>query len=124
MMVRLFFVPVHFLDMESVCMSNKKKLARQKFREAVVKRDRNKCVICKKSEALEVHHITDRSLMPGGGYVKENGILLCSEHLAMAEQYHLSEGENCPEGFIPDQLYRKVGASYPKALLASERLEK
>lgn len=105
-------------------MSNRKKLARQKFREVVVKRDRNKCVICKTGEALEIHHITDRSLMPGGGYVKENGILLCSEHLAMAERYHLSNGEDCPDGFNPSQLYRKVGSNHEKALAASERLEK
>ncbi len=105
-------------------MSNKKKMARQKFRDAVFKRDRNLCVICKQSEPLDVHHITDRTLMPNGGYVKENGISLCPDHLLMAEMYHHSNGENCPDGFNPTQLYMKVGSSYQKALNASERLQK
>ena len=105
-------------------MSAKKKMVRQKFRDSVFKRDRNKCVICKKTENLDVHHITDRSLMPFGGYVKENGISLCLEHFAIAEMYHQSDGETYEEGFHPKQLYNKIGSSYEKALEASSKLER
>jgi hypothetical protein len=104
-------------------MSAKKKIIRQKFRDAVLKRDRSKCVICKTSEGIDVHHITDRTLMPGGGYVRENGISLCAEHLATAEEYHLSNGENCADGFTPKALYMKIGSNYEKALEASKRIE-
>ena len=105
-------------------MSAKKKMIRQKFRDAVLKRDRNKCVICKKTENIDVHHITDRSLMPCGGYVKENGISLCLEHFAIAEMYHQSDGETYEEGFQPKQLYNKIGSSYEKALETSRKLER
>ncbi len=105
-------------------MSTKKKMVRQKFRDSVLKRDRNKCVFCKQTENIDVHHITDRTLMPYGGYVRENGISLCPEHYKMAEMYHQSDGETCAEGFHPTQLYRKVGSSYEKALEASRRLER
>jgi len=105
-------------------MSAKKKMIRQKFRDAVLKRDRNKCVICKKTENIDVHHITDRSLMPCGGYVKENGISLCLEHCAIAEMHHQSDGETYEEGFHPKQLYNKIGSSYEKALETSRKLER
>jgi len=102
--------------------SSKKKIVRQKFRDEVFKRDRNKCVFCGQIEDVNVHHITDRTLMPGGGYVRENGISLCPEHLEMAEAYHQTDGEVCEDGFNPTQLYRKVGSNYEKALEASQRL--
>jgi len=105
-------------------MSAKKKIVRQKFRDSVLKRDRNKCVICKQSENVDAHHITDRALMPHGGYVRENGISLCPMHHEMAEMYHQTEGELCEEGFLPSQLYSKVGSSYEKALDASNRLDR
>lgn len=103
-------------------MSAKKKLARQKFRDDVLKRDHNRCVICKTAEMVEAHHITDRELMPGGGYVKENGISLCQEHIQMAEQQRLGDGIE-GELFAPSQLYLKIGSNHDKALKASERLE-
>ena len=49
-------------------MSGKKKLIRQNFRDSVFRRDGNKCVLCGQTENLDVHHITDRNLMPFGGY--------------------------------------------------------
>ena len=105
-------------------MSVKNKIVRQKFKDSVLKRDRNKCVICKTEDNINVHHITDRTLMPEGGYVKENGISLCVEHLAAAEEYHLSNGDSCAEGFTPKALYMKIGSNYEKALKASERIER
>lgn len=60
-------------------MSNKKKQIRQQFRDAVFKRDGYKCRVCGNSGQLDAHHIIDRTEMPSGGYVKENGICLCPE---------------------------------------------
>lgn len=61
-------------------MSLTKKKIRAAFRDTVFARDAFRCRVCKWGEELSVldaHHITDRNLMPGGGYVKENGITLC-----------------------------------------------
>ena len=105
-------------------MSAHKKLVRKKFRDSVLKRDRNRCVLCKNAENIDVHHITDRTLMPGGGYVRENGISLCQEHLELAEIHlHNEEGAGT-EAVNPTQLYSKIGSSYTKALEASKRLER
>lgn len=59
-------------------MSKQKKLVRERFRDAVFKRDNHKCRVCfEKNSKLDAHHITDRNEMPNGGYCKENGISLC-----------------------------------------------
>ena len=105
-------------------MSGKKKLVRQNFRDSVFKRDRNRCVFCGQTEKLDVHHITDRNLMPFGGYVKQNGISLCPDHHEMAETYHHSNGEECADGFHPKELYNKIGSSFEIAQRASKRLER
>ena len=105
-------------------MSGKKKLVRQNFRDSVFKRDRNRCVFCGQTEKLDVHHITDRNLMPFGGYVKANGISLCPDHHEMAETYHHSNGEECADGFHPKELYSKIGSSFEIAQRASKRLER
>ena len=104
-------------------MSAKKKLARQKFRDEVLKRDRNRCVVCKTEDNIEAHHITDRELMPGGGYVKENGVTLCHEHVEMAEAHRTKSEDGAVAELAPVKLYNKVGSNYDKALKASERLE-
>lgn len=105
-------------------MSKQKKQVRSAFRDAVFKRDGNKCRVCKKpnSEAdpLDAHHITDRNEMPNGGYCKENGISLCSEHHKLAEVFH-STGTAAP-GFSPEDLYKMIGSTYEKAKAASEKL--
>jgi len=106
-------------------MSTNKKLVREHFRESVFKRDRNACVMCgAKNVTLDAHHITDRNLMPNGGYVKENGISLCDTLSGChnkAECYH--RGEPVPEGFLPEDLYKKIGSSYERALEASKKLK-
>lgn len=119
-------------------MSNKKKI-RRKFREDTFDRDDYRCKWCGEDYskmdspelALDAHHITDRKEMPGGGYVKENGISLCkmnedgleegSCHMK-AEKFHISEGKEWEEGMHPDELYELIGSSHEEAVKASEKL--
>jgi 5-methylcytosine-specific restriction endonuclease McrA len=61
-------------------MSSSKKIIRKKFRDDCFARDRYSCAKCdfksaidKAEKELDAHHITDRNLLPNGGYVKENG---------------------------------------------------
>jgi hypothetical protein len=94
-----------------------KKKVRENFRNAVFKRDGNKCRVCDNDQVkLDAHHITDRSEMPNGGYVVENGITLCDTsggcHMK-AEQYHL--GNEVEEGFHPIDLYKLIKSSYELA---------
>ena len=103
-------------------MSAKKKAVREAFRNAVFTRDRHKCVFCDCKTDLDAHHITDRTEMPNGGYVKENGITLCPTHHMEAEQFHISGGTTWVTGKHPDDLYKLIGSSKEKAIRASERL--
>jgi 5-methylcytosine-specific restriction endonuclease McrA len=108
-------------------MSNKKKQVRTLFRDACYKRDGYRCAMCyfksspdNAQEDLDAHHITDRRLMPNGGYVKENGISLCAECHKKAEQYH-ETGIAFP-GYAPEDLYKKIKSTLEKAIAASEDL--
>ena len=110
-------------------MSQKKKKIREDFRNACFKRDNFKCVMCgykelKKEKPLEdvydAHHITNRDLMPNGGYVKENGITLCPICHERAEVFH-STGDSFP-GYSPADLYKKINSSYERAFAASKKL--
>jgi len=105
-------------------MSAKKKQIRQKFNDDCLKRDGYRCRICTclSTRDLEVHHITDRSKMPNGGYVKENGITLCPMHHLIAERYHVTGGKHYAEKMHPNDLYALIGSSYEKAVAASEKL--
>ena len=94
---------------------------RKEFNEKCLKRDGAKCVFCEIKEDLDVHHITDRSEMPNGGYAPTNGITLCSGHHWDAEQWHMTG--KAKEGFSPDDLYKKIGSSYKKAYQDSEGLK-
>lgn len=106
-------------------MSKKKKLIRRHFRETSLERDDYRCVMCRAPDVpvddLDVHHITDRNEMPGGGYVKENGISLCPPCHLKAEQWHISDHESWAPGYHPDELYEKIGSSYEAAVAASEK---
>jgi 5-methylcytosine-specific restriction endonuclease McrA len=99
-----------------------KKQIRQRFRSDVFERDNYTCQVCgKKREEtdLNAHHITDRSHMPFGGYVKENGITVCEEDCHMdCELYHISAGTEWKEGLHPDDLYNKIGSSQKQAIEA------
>lgn len=105
-----------------------KKLIRKNFRDACYKRDGFRCAKCgmksskdKAEEELDAHHITDRNLMPNGGYVKENGISLCPDCHVKAEVYH-STGVSV-EGYSPDDLYKAINSNLEKAIEASEKLK-
>lgn len=106
---------------------NNKKQVRSNFRNSVFKRDNYSCRIClfkstkeNAEEDLDAHHVTDRNLLPKGGYVKENGISLCPACHILAEVFH-STGTAHP-GFSPEDLYKVIGSCYDKALAASEKL--
>lgn len=100
-----------------------KQIVRQNFRGAVFKRDGFKCKFCDVTTDLDAHHITDRTLMPNGGYVKENGITLCPVHHMMAEKFHISGGSEWDENMHPNDLYFKINSSYELAVRISERLK-
>ncbi len=97
---------------------NTKKQIRENFRTQVFTRDKYKCVFCDKTDNLDAHHITDRNSkeIEKGGYVKENGISLCSEHHLIAENFHDTEGKEWEEGFHPDDLYKKINSSKELAI--------
>lgn len=103
-------------------MSKQKQLIRERFNFACLNRDGHKCVFCERTDNLDVHHIRNRSLMPNGGYVRQNGITLCPEHHLMAEKFHQTNGAEWVEGMHPDDLYRMIGSSREEAVRASERL--
>jgi 5-methylcytosine-specific restriction endonuclease McrA len=106
-------------------MKNKKKI-REEFRREVFERDKYTCKVCgiKRPESeLDAHHITDRSEMFAGGYVKENGITLCKDECHMrCEKYHISGGLEWEEGLHPDDLYKKINSSLEEACKESEKL--
>ena len=95
-----------------------KKEIRHIFKSEIFERDNYKCVFCGE-DAVDAHHITDRHEMPNGGYVKENGISLCSKHHKIAEKYHESCGKTWDDGFHPEELYKKIGSSKELAILKS-----
>lgn len=104
-----------------------KKAVRKMFRDACYKRDGFRCAKCpfkssmdKAEEELDAHHITDRSLMPNGGYVKENGISLCTDCHIKAEVFH-STGVAHPD-YAPEDLYKAINSTYEKAVEASKKL--
>lgn len=107
-------------------MSKEKKSVRSSFRKQVFERDRYKCRCCGVKgkdrnsnskddlEELDAHHIKDRSQMPNGGYVKENGISLCSKCHEKAEQFWRTG--IAFEGYSPEELYCLIGSSEEKAI--------
>lgn len=104
-------------------MSQRKKQIRASFNQVCLERDGHKCRVCGSSGVpLDVHHIQDRTEMPNGGYVKENGISLCEECHMKAERFHITGGLEWEYLMHPDDLYRKIGSSHEKAVKASERL--
>lgn len=111
----------------------RKKQIRAEFRRAVFERDGHKCRVCDKQwspedadpslKRINAHHITDRSEMPNGGYVKENGITVCEEPChRLVEEFHISGGQRWSPGLHPRFLYLTIGSSYEKAVRASEGL--
>lgn len=86
-------------------------LPRDKFREAVFKRDNGLCVICG-NFAVDAHHILDRKLWPTGGYHLDNGASLCEKHHMEAETTDISVEEirkaaKITKVLLPDQLFEE-----------------
>ena len=110
-----------------------KKAIRASFRKAVFSRDGFRCQVCGRQwsaadadpslHRLNAHHITDRSQLPGGGYVQENGITVCEEpcHIRV-ERFHASGGADWEQGLHPDDLYARIGSSHDAAVTASEEM--
>lgn len=67
-------------------------LSREQFRQKVFERDNRKCIVCDK-DAVDAHHIINRSLFDDGGYYVDNGVSLCSGHHIKAETTELSCNE-------------------------------
>jgi len=59
---------------------------RKKFREICFNRDNNECLVpwCTE-EAADAHHIVERELWYGGGYIPTNGVSVCEKHHKYAE---------------------------------------
>ncbi|RTK96657.1 MAG: HNH endonuclease [Neisseriaceae bacterium] len=114
-------------------MSKEKKSIRATFRKKVFERDKYKCRCCgikgkdrnesceEILEDLDAHHIKNRSQMPNGGYVKENGISLCNNCHEKAEQFWKTG--IAFEGYSPEDLYRLIGSSEEKAIKKSLDLQ-
>jgi 5-methylcytosine-specific restriction endonuclease McrA len=100
----------------------KKQIVRQKFRDDTFLRDGHCCCFCDVTIDLDAHHITDRTLMPNGGYVKENGITVCQQHHLDAEQFHISGGTTWVDNMHPDDLYEKINSSIEQAIIKSDKL--
>ena len=94
-------------------------LTRDKFREAVFKRDRNTCVFCN-NPAKDAHHILERRLWPDGGYYLDNGASVCEWHHLQCEKTLISVEEVrekagvkkiIPPHLYDDEIYDKWGNS-------------
>jgi 5-methylcytosine-specific restriction endonuclease McrA len=106
----------------------KKKDIRKNFRNEVFKRDNYTCQVCgirytTNPDWFDAHHIIDRSEIPNGGYVKENGITVCKDSCHMrCEKYHISGGNEWEEGLHPDDLYKIIKSSKELAIEKSKLL--
>lgn len=119
-------------------MSEEKHEIRERFRAEVLARDRHRCMLCGRSGVpLDVHHIIPRKLMPGGGYVPENGITLCAVRdgdgrLSCHERAEgvlddiLSGRRKNPRDAAPtpDALFGRIGSSWIIALAAAAKAAK
>jgi len=112
-------------------MSAEKQMVRERFRTAVFRRAKYRCqgpgckVVATAETAetiLDAHHVTPRELMPGGGYVAENGVCLCKADCHEKAEQNLRGGDW--PGFASDDLYKIIGSNRKKAEAASKRLIK
>ena len=100
-----------------------KQQIRDEFRQSVFKRDNYRCKCCNETGDLDAHHITDRHLMPNGGYVKENGISLCPKCHLLAEKFHMTNGKEWEPHMHPNDLYELIHSSQELAEKISEKLK-
>ena len=94
----------------------KKLLSREDFKNAVLKRDGYKCVVCKNGIVpLEAHHIIERKLWTAaeeeGGYFLSNGATVCNNCHQYAERNLIPPqafwrllGQSLSEAIVPRQL--------------------
>ncbi len=114
-------------------MSNKSNIRKQ-FRLAVFQRDGYRCKCCgvpgkdrqggdewkkfhKDSVALvdlDSHHILNRNELVNGGYIKSNGITVCTDCHLKCEVFW-ETGTALP-GFSPEELFQLIGSSKEKAI--------
>jgi CRISPR-associated protein Cas8b1/Cst1 subtype I-B len=106
---------------------SKKKEIRRRFRESCFERDKYCCVKCgfksskdRAEQELDAHHITPRTEMPNGGYVKENGISLCSVCHVYAEEFYSTGIAH--KGYSVEELYLIINSSLEEAIKASNKL--
>lgn len=104
-----------------------KKKIRAAFRDAVFSRDRFTCKGCGEkgtAETLDAHHVTNRDLMPNGGYCAENGITLCKKAGGCHEKAEAYDANsNIVPGFEPGTLYLLINSTYARAVEASNKLK-
>ena len=95
----------------------RKHQVRDNFRNDVFKRDGFKCRVCGRSDVkLDAHHITNRNLLPNGGYVKENGISLCDTEDGCHIQAEI--------GLLEEkELYKLINSNYELAVEKSKKLK-
>jgi 5-methylcytosine-specific restriction endonuclease McrA len=99
-------------------MKESKKQIRKKFRDSVFSRDNYVCAVCRlPSSILDAHHITNRNLLPNGGYIPENGISLCSDCHLKAETFDVSP----IDGYSPEDLYKLINSSLDLVISILER---
>ena len=71
------------------------------YRQEVLKKDENRCIVCGITENIEVHHIYPFASYPHDRFNPETGICLCSEHHSVSkpESFHSLYGRfnNTPE---------------------------
>lgn len=110
-------------------MSERKEQRRAAFRDAVYKAADYRCqgpgcrVKATKESArstLDAHHVTSRKDIDFEGYVRENGIALCSACHEKAEDCEQGRAEHA--GFMPADLYTTIGSSREQAQSAALRL--
>jgi 5-methylcytosine-specific restriction endonuclease McrA len=99
-----------------------KQAVRKAFRDICLQRDNFKCKVCNlvaepdsRNQYLEldVHHITDRNLLPDElKYVEENGITLCKVCHKDAEKFHISDGKEWVHGLHPNDLYTLIESKW------------
>ena len=103
-----------------------KKKVRAAFRDAVFSRDGYCCKGCGEkgtAETLDAHHVTNRDLMPNGGYCEANGVTLCKKIGGCHEKAEAWTEENPISTFSPEELYIRIGSTYAQAVEASKKLK-
>jgi hypothetical protein len=108
-------------------------LTREQFRNDVLERDHNKCVLCPETSNLAVHHIMDRALFEDEGYYIDNGITLCETCHIKAESgiYTCQELREAalitdvilPQNLNPEKKYDKWGNLLTEELVKYPRTQ-